>query len=508
MTIFGVIIFVIILTVGGIAVDVMRYEYKRVSLQNTADRAVLAAGSMSQPNAAENVVRDYFRSEGLEDYLVAVNVDRGLNFRNVSVQSADTFPTMFMRLVGIDELSINLVSASEERYNNVEVSLVLDISGSMNDNGRIQDLRRAGVEFIDTLFGNAEPGRVSVSIIPYAGQVNPGSALARQMSISPRLTQSHCVDFTENQFRTTELSPHTPLTGTGHFDPSLDGMAAQMFTCPVHAGVYSQISAFSSDPVELRRQITNLTGYGGTSIDVGVKWGAALLDPSMRPAISGMIAAGDVTDSFEGRPLDYDDPSALKILVVMTDGVNDREARMIPTHKTGESPVYVDTIDNNVSIYLPSRPGNRKYYVPFIRSWQDHPWGAIDAQNLDSARRLTWDQVWARHSVYWVALNLYGIPLRNQWYSEYDIANNQYNNWWIKFTERAEKDQRLATICEAVRARDIPIFTIAFDAPPNGVAAMRDCATSDSHFFDVEGADLVGTFRAIAGTISRLRLTQ
>ncbi|WP_322892770.1 MULTISPECIES: Tad domain-containing protein [unclassified Yoonia] len=508
MTIFGLFIFVIILTVGGMAVDIMRYEYKRVALQNTADRAVLAAGSMRQSGDPATVVRDYFRREGLENNLVAVKVDRGLNYRRVHVQTAATFPTILMKLLGVDELSIQLASAAEERYNKVEVSLVLDISGSMDENGRIEALRRAGVEFIDTLFDNAAPGRVSVSIIPYAGQVNPGPVLARQMNISPRLTQSHCVDFTEDQFRTTELSPTTSLVGTGHFDPSLSDETAQMFGCPVHAGAYSQISAFSSDPVELRRQITNLTGYGSTAIDIGVKWGAALLDPSMRPAISGMIDAGAVSDSFEGRPLDYDDPSALKVLVVMTDGVNDREARMVPTHKTGESPVYVDTIDNNVSIYLPSRPGNRKYYVPFIRSWQDHPWGAIDAQNLDSARRLTWDQVWARHSVYWVALNLYGIPLRNQWYSEYDIANNQYNNWWIKFTERAEKDQRLATICEAVRARDIPIFTIAFDAPPGGAAAMQDCATSASHFYDVDGTDISATFRAIAGSINRLRLTQ
>ncbi|MCC5973288.1 MAG: Tad domain-containing protein [Rubellimicrobium sp.] len=61
MTVFSMFVFLIILIVGGLAVDVMRYEHRRVHLQNTADRAVLAAGSLRQPNDPEEVVREYFR---------------------------------------------------------------------------------------------------------------------------------------------------------------------------------------------------------------------------------------------------------------------------------------------------------------------------------------------------------------------------------------------------------------------------------------------------------------
>lgn len=143
ITVFAMFIFIIILMVGGMAVDIMRYEYKRVTLQNTADRAVLAAGSLRQPNDPVEVVREYFRREGLEQYIVDVQVDEGLNFRRVNVKTSDTTRTMFMRLVGINELTMTPASASEERYSKVEVSLVVDISGSMGGSWQEPDRKFA-----------------------------------------------------------------------------------------------------------------------------------------------------------------------------------------------------------------------------------------------------------------------------------------------------------------------------------------------------------------------------
>lgn len=52
------------------------------------------------------------------------------------------------------------------------------------------------------------------------------------------------------------------------------------------------------------------------------------------------------------------------------------------------------------------------------------------------------------------------------------------------------------------------VFAIAFEAPEAGQDALRDCASSDSHYFAVEGIEITETFNAIARQINNLRLIQ
>jgi len=54
----------------------------------------------------------------------------------------------------------------------------------------------------------------------------------------------------------------------------------------------------------------------------------------------------------------------------------------------------------------------------------------------------------------------------------------------------------------------IVIFAIGFEAPSGGQNLMRACASSDSHYFDVDGVEISEAFSAIARTINQLRLTQ
>ncbi|MBQ1202679.1 MAG: hypothetical protein IIX61_02560 [Loktanella sp.] len=518
MTIFAMFVFIIILMVGGMAVDIMRYETQRVKLQNTADRAVLAAGSLRQPNDPKEVVREYFRREGLEANLVDVQVVEGLNFRTVNVQTSNVMPTMFMRLLGIPELNMTPVSASEERYSKVEVSLVLDLSNSMNAFNRIDNLRDASADFVDTLFENAEPDQVSLSIIPYTGQVNLGPVFSQYLNITPRLPQSQCVNFPNNAFTSTAVNRFTNLNGTGHFDPwpwldANDNLIPQpqMFFCPTHPNGTGEVVVMSGNRNFLRTRVSNLIADGNTSIDIGVKWAAALLDPAMRPVINDMITDGHVSPDFQGRPLDYSDPDVLKVMVIMTDGENWWEFRMRDEFKSGLSPVFRNNATGEFSIFHSSGGpnNNTRWWIPHEKKWADRPLNAntritaLNGSNFGPNTRLSWDEVWSIRSVRWVSSN---------WYPNDSSRGNRNAGQWVNYvipqTAPDSKNTRLQQICAAVRARDIPIFTVAFEAPDAGIAAMRTCASSQSHFFDVAGTDIRGAFRAIAGTINRLRLTQ
>ena len=135
-TIFGVYIFVLILMLGGIGVDLMRFERDRTNLQYTLDRAVLAAADLDQKLDAESVVHDYFDKAGLAAYVDDVVVTPGVNFRIVSAEASAVMDTHFMHMTGVDTLTVPASGAAEERVPKVEVSLVLGVHAVQRPDGR------------------------------------------------------------------------------------------------------------------------------------------------------------------------------------------------------------------------------------------------------------------------------------------------------------------------------------------------------------------------------------
>jgi hypothetical protein len=108
--------------------------------------------------------------------------------------------------------------------------------------------------------------------------------------------------------------------------------------------------------------------------------------------------------------------------------------------------------------------------------------------------------LWRNFSIRWVARRIYdnsGIR-----------TTNQYVNDVLTTLAPSAKDARLFQFCNLARDTGIPIFAVAFEAPANGINAMRACATSPNHFFDVQGVAIRDAFRTIAGNIQNLRLVQ
>lgn len=592
MIILGMIFFVMILTVGGLAVDFMRHEQRRVQLQSLSDRAALAAASLRQQQDIEAVVQDYFEREGMLDYLVEVNAaPPSLNAREVQIVTRAVIPTLFSRLVGMDRMESPVYSRAEERVTNLEVSMVLDLSNSMNSFSRIDNLRIAGVDFVDTLFEDAGEDQISVSLVPYTGQVNAGEALLSHYTTSFDQPWSHCVSFETADFNSLDQSTAQTLTGTGHFDPWHMDRRQFMAFCPTHpGGIRGTMSAaaFSSyvsgqgltdadfepmgvdtaeivvnegDPDVLRRRLRSLMADGNTSIEIGMKWAAALLDPDTRPVNQSLSNAGLIDPVFADRPADYDDGDSMKIVVLMTDGENWDEWRLHNDYKQGPSGVWhsfsrpsnANTVISQLvsegaggdQFMFPGKPGARPLGERISVRHPNPGWNQgnffIPDRNHPLPRNLTWSGMpdrWdsscveygpTRPTAQRTAFRFYAcnnwiiqeldnrelyatFPVR--WVGAYLYHYPGIRNYWTFLDERlsaispAPKDQRLFAICDQLRAQNIRVYAVAFEAPPNGVEAMRQCAFSANHFFDVNGLEISDAFRAIAASIQQLRLTQ
>ena len=209
--VFSVFMFLIILFLGALGVDLMRFEMERAKLQSTLDRAVLAAADIDQSLDPAMVVNDYFTKSGLGGSVTGVTVTQGLGYRSVSATARKSVSTQLVHMLGIESMSAPASGAAEERVDNVEISLVLDISGSMGSNNRMTNLRSAGHEFIDAIFDNSAANKVSLSIVPYNGQVNIGPDLIDKYNITHRHTNTYCVDLPSSVYNTAALSPTLPM---------------------------------------------------------------------------------------------------------------------------------------------------------------------------------------------------------------------------------------------------------------------------------------------------------
>lgn len=506
----------------------MRMERDRTELQYTLDRAVLAAADLDQTQTPAAVVLDYLTKSGLSEYYSPPTSDIGLGYRIVTSTVNTDFATHFMNFTGVGSIPINASSTAEESIDGLEISLVLDVSGSMNSNNRLTNLKAAAKDFIDTMVANTTDGKMSISIIPYATQVSAPAELFDQYNVTDEHSYSNCVNFSASAFNSTAVSTTAELERTMHFSPWASYDYRTRYSTPrlvdkpvCEDRASREMLLFQKSAATLKAFIDNLTAWGNTSIDIGMKWGTTLLDPSAQPAITALATGATpiVPADFVDRPSAYSNADTIKVVVLMTDGQNTSQYYIEDDHRRGPSGVwYTYDADKDKrrystfsSYYNKYRWDRRADYQ--VGQWEDHPFGEGEelCTNSDCYSRidepgdpvrLSYAELWARTSLKYNYNYIYGewmgtSSARSEWYyGVYDYHGT------------STKNSRTKNICDAAKAQGIIVYTIGFEAPSGGQAVLQDCASSDAHYFDVNGLEISDAFASIATSIRQLRLTQ
>jgi Flp pilus assembly protein TadG len=525
LLIFGLFCFVMMLLLAGAALDLMRFEERRTKLQNTLDRAVLAAADLNQTLDAKEVVKDYFRKAGLtppKDSEITVQSGNFNEWRTVSADVKEEMPTWFMNMMGIPKLTTPAAGQAEERIGQVEISLVLDVSGSMNSNSRLTNLKPAAKDFIDTMFDSVEAGKLSMNIITYSTQVSVGPTLLGYFNVSAEHGNSHCIEFAQSDYDTAAVR-FTPgiaaqYQRNGHFDPFNTVAPPSLLNCPQEAE--RDIVAFSGNRTVLKDYVDDLVASGNTSIDVGMKWGAALLDPSMSAVVDDYVQKGRSPAEFADRPYSYGNREAIKVIVVMTDGSNTTEYMLKPSHRAGNSIIMGNTatapgLQSGYSLWDATR---NQYYIVAKSTWRNEPWGdgsittcvrsnCTTTADPGDAVPLTWPEVWDRMSINFVADKIispaWGSAMRTNWRS----AGNTVLSRMGPTTIPVDKDDLTRNICTATKNQGVTIFAIGFEAPTAGVNLLKQCASTPANYYNAAGTNISTAFSAIASSINKLRLT-
>ena len=149
--------------------------------------------------------------------LSTITVDQSLNFKRVTADAQVTMPSNFMSLIGVDTLQAAGLATAEHGLTKIEISLVLDVSGSMGGSKIIQ-LRDAAKGFVDLMLPAEGQDMVSLSVIPYNASVNLGDTVSQYFTLENVHTYSSCPTFAAADFTTTAIDPAVELTRLAHFD--------------------------------------------------------------------------------------------------------------------------------------------------------------------------------------------------------------------------------------------------------------------------------------------------
>jgi hypothetical protein len=96
---------------------------------------------------------------------------------------------------------------------------------------------------------------------------------------------------------------------------------------------------------------------------------------------------------------------------------------------------------------------------------------------------------------------------RTYWASTTHPLGQESSRATTKSTQPQSLDQ-LNRMCAATKAKGIVLFTIGFEVNDTSANTLKACATTNAHFYRVEGLQIQTAFASIARTIQNLKLVQ
>ncbi|QLF68526.1 VWA domain-containing protein [Peteryoungia desertarenae] len=321
---FAVIAPVSIVAIGG-TIDIAMAERVRTDLQKTLDNATLAAASITQNQNAEAVVNEFLRTHFGGGVTASVSMRATADTRVVNSVATYTHKTYFLHLLDMDVLNISVSSTASEYAQNVELSLVLDISGSMlagETVTRIDALRPAAQRFVEEVLNERTKLTTTINLIPYSGQVALGArafdTLTGGTSTGVRKhNHSSCIGDRSTRYSSSipnfRQAEHVP-----HFATNRWAREFEPWQCPNDE---SAAILFSNDKKALSERIAEMQLHDGTGTHIGMRWAIMTLDNRFNTHVRQLdrAEAFDIDDRHLNRPLPFNSGSR-KVIVLMTDG--------------------------------------------------------------------------------------------------------------------------------------------------------------------------------------------
>jgi Flp pilus assembly protein TadG len=310
MLMFGLTVSVMV-TAAGAALDYSRVSNIRSTMQGAIDAAILMAGKEYFDNGRK-VSQDEFRQMAKanmrpdQKYLAnTASVD--FTTDKITASMNGNVANLFGSFIGVAESTVGVQSSVPIGANRLELALVLDSTASMGRLGKMDALKQAANELVDTLEADKKSGtNVAYAVVPFATQVRVSTGMAgadwiqfKSLEPDPRLNASPgswdgCIMDRDKPHNTSKAKPASGRTDENH--------PAQNCT---YSGL-QDILPLTTNAATAKSKINSLTPDGNTNTTIGMAWGY------------NMITSGNPL----GAAASSDTARTVKVIVFLTDGLN------------------------------------------------------------------------------------------------------------------------------------------------------------------------------------------
>ncbi|NJO38860.1 MAG: Flp pilus assembly protein TadG [Rhizobiales bacterium] len=442
----------------------------------------------------------------------------------IRIEAEATIPTHFLAIANVDQITVSARTVIQREMRGMELVLVMDNTGSMRSGAKIDAMKDAASALVEILYGERETvPNFWVGVVPYAATVNIGAERedwlvsqsydpdAAWQSADPDgderfgyhpdhfqpTTWKGCVEARDypndsndeppseeawypHLWRTTlgafanphhdpdeetydEDQPETWgefLNGDNEWDP--DGAQAALKednndqndgTGP-NLGCGPAITPLVAEKTTIQDAIDEMLPWhrGGTMANLGLAWGWRVLSPKWQG-----LWGGDTPDDL---PLAYETPSMEKVVILLTDGVNE---------------------------------------------WYDWPGAKWTVGGEDHYSGMPGSNQYP---------GTYGTGFKSDWpgadYTAYGRLSEGRLGTTSNGAAKTVINSRMLELCSAMKAENILIYTITFRLTDSTTQNLyRNCATSPDHYFNSpSNSDLQQVFVEIANELSSLRIAE
>jgi len=463
---------------AGTAVDLERGINARTQLQSAIDSATLYAAAYSSNNTgatnaqlttlAKTYLTQNYQNSGDAAIMTFNVVDNG---NSVTATASVKYTTYFMAVAGYTSLTLNADSTVQKSGINLEVSLVLDNTNSMNSinastgNTAIADLKSAAAKFVSTVMPATQGTYYTkIAVVPYNNSVNMGSSTfaatvrgsvqngnsnngtgrqTQQFNTSPNYLASYSLNCDNYSPLSNNVCQDT-LSVTNCVTERTGAQAytdASIITYPVGWNYASSANGCTATPVvplttsssTLTTAINSMAAGGSTGGQIGIGWGWYTLSPNV-----GIWSGTSVPASY-AKLTATDQTKVRKVMILMTDGEY-----------------------------------NSAYCKGVITGY--------DTTNGSSGNPYFWSVVGSGDPSNHIGC----APTNGGVYSQ---ANS---------------------MCAAIKASGIEVYVITFQLDSSysqRVSLVNNCATDSSHVIDADSTSLDAAFQGLANKILAMRIS-
>ncbi len=465
-----------VLMAAGIAVDVSRSLVVRERLAQALDAAALAAGNNAHLSESElqTLVDNYLAANYADDEMGnLIQVSPTVDGTTVTLTGSAEVGSTIMALFGYEKITIAASTEVTQESSGLEVIMVLDNTGSMRGS-KISSLKSAAEDLLDILFGDdTTSSTLKIGLVPFAQSVNIGTdALANgwmdedgdadiageNFDFAPGQTVWDLFDEINNRSWNGCVETREPPYDVQDAEPTTSNPNTlwQPYFAPDEPNEYYYDNDYIYEVIggTYAQQQRNVTKYNNVYVYYSHE------------------GPGENCELSEVTPLTNNKSTLLSAI----DDMNAKDFTHIPIGLAW-----------GWRLLSPEQPFNQGV------AYTDTDWDKALILLTDGENTIN---------------DEYNHNLSK--YSAYGYLANARLGTTNDNVFEDKLDENTTTLCNAIKAKGIRVYTITFEVNTNNVRdLMRDCATDPSLYFDSpSSSELDAAFDAIARDLNNLRLSK